>query len=650
MAGPVAKEGKKAWMAHVQGLRGLAIALVVMYHLNPEVCPCGYFGVDLFLVISGFLILRNGTNQWDMNRYGSYLLKKWWRIFPAVFIVCLPVFACCLLWMHPDRIERAAFVLGGTMAGIGNEMVARCGGYFDLHAQENPFLHLWYVGVVMQLYLVVGFVVRLRERIRGAVLWTAGVVSLCLYVLLNIRESSFEITAHTQGISQFVFPYYSTMTRLWEPLAASVILTLPSWQEHRALRAGMALLGAALALAPVWTLSTGTSLCYGAVVGCVLLLRYADTGLAGKLLRVPPIQWLGKVSFSLYLVHWPLIVLWKYVVFRELFWWEYAVLFIVSLLLAWLLYEGVERRCIGWKEHLGKKAFGVTMGVMVAGVAIIGGCIGYERMNCGSYCPVSKDFLDGFPSGALADPPLVIGDKSKTPFSFLLLGDSHSWHLHGGLNQCCNETADMRGIYLNNPCIPATNCFTRLIAGKACWDRNKGEGILAWLKNSPQIETVIISVFWHLRLSNTNLSDWDFRRIPPEECRRYLISAIIDYCKRLQACGKRVIIVADTPHFSGDRDPVDTYYRDPKRRLPSLSREQWEKLLNQDADFYEAVRSAGIELLDVSDHLSCETGDLCFISPERKLLYRDSDHLSLHGSYYAAKPIIEYIRSGQSHR
>ena len=632
-------------MAHVQGLRGLAIALVVLYHLRPELCPCGYFGVDLFLVISGFLIFRNDTTRHGTSRLGSYLLKKWWRIFPAVLLVCLPVFAYCLLRMHPERTERVALVLGGTMAGIGNEMVARCGGYFDLHAQENPFLHLWYVGVIMQLYLVAGLVTHLRERMRRVVLWAAGIISLSLYVLLNLGGASLEIAALTQGISQYVFPYYSTMTRLWEPLAAVAVLLLPSWQGCRSLRTGMALLGAALTLIPVWALTTGTSVCYGAVVGSVLLLRYADTGFAGKLLGVAPIQWLGKVSFSLYIVHWPLIVLWKYVAFRELFWWEYAVLFIASLLLAWLLYERVEKRCIGWMEHLGKKAFWVTMGVIVTGVAIIGGCIGYERMNCGSYCPVSKDLLNGFPSSAFTDPPLVIGDKSKTPFSFLLLGDSHSWHLHGGLNQCCNETTDMRGIYLNNSCIPATNCLTRLISGKACWDRDKGEGILAWLKNSPQIKTVVISVFWHLRLLNTNLSDWDFRRIPPEECRRYLISAVIDYCKRLQACGKRVIIVADTPHFPGDRAPVDTYYRDPKRGLPSLSREQWEELLKQDADFYEAVRSAGIELLDVSNHLSCGSGDLSFFSPERKLFYRDSNHLSLHGSYYVAKPIIEYIRS-----
>lgn len=102
-------------MAHVQGLRGLAIALVVLYHLRPELCPCGYFGVDLFLVISGFLIFRNDTTRHGTSRLGSYLLKKWWRIFPAVLLVCLPVFAYCLLRMHLERTERVALVLGGAM-------------------------------------------------------------------------------------------------------------------------------------------------------------------------------------------------------------------------------------------------------------------------------------------------------------------------------------------------------------------------------------------------------------------------------------------------------------------------------------------------------------------------------------------------------
>ena len=78
-------------MAHVQGLRGLAIALVVLYHLRPELCPCGYFGVDLFLVISGFLIFRNGTTRHGTSRLGSYLLENF-----SCGIACLSAGVCLL--------------------------------------------------------------------------------------------------------------------------------------------------------------------------------------------------------------------------------------------------------------------------------------------------------------------------------------------------------------------------------------------------------------------------------------------------------------------------------------------------------------------------------------------------------------------------
>ncbi len=635
-------EGKKEFLPHVQGIRGLAIALIVLYHLNPAWCPCGYFGVDIFLLITGYFILRNELTAGGEKKVGDYLHRKWWRIAPAVTAVGTAVLLFAMCAMVRSRCEDVGYTLAGAILGVSNEVVAHRGNYFAMHTQENPLMHLWYVGVVVQLYVLTALLMLFGRRVRCVLAGGLGGISLLLYVALSYKESHVWLLTHTEGFAGIIYPYFSTATRMWEAVAAAAVVLLPAWESRPTARAVTALLGMVLLVVPVWCLQTASAACFYSVGGGILLIRYGTAGVVGKILRWAPVQWLGKVSFSLYLVHWPLIVLWKYLCFRELYGWEYVLLMFLSLVLGWVLWKTVETRSLRWKVGMPTCAHRVCVGVMV--IALVGSVGYYVSVTEGvEWQRVPDKQLHGFPTEVFEHRPLLIGEGKKGTPTFLLLGDSHSWHLHSGMNRYCKEQEEeLCGIWLNNNCVPVWNCYIRLMAGKASWTRERGEALLAWLRDNPEIDSVLISVYWHMRLTNKQIRDWEYRDIPPEQRRAYLIAGVVEYCRRLQGIGKRVIILADTPFFPGSRDPLDTYYRDPSRGLPSLTPEQWEALRRTDADFYTAVERAGIELWDITPALLSD-GRYSFCPVGEEPDYRDSNHLAPKGSYKVGRFIMERL-------
>ena len=187
-------DAPKQFLTHINGLRGLAILAIVLYHLSASLSPCGYFGVDVFLVISGYFLFRNDLPRLADGRLRlrDYAARKLWRIVPPWMAVALPVTLLCIYLMAYERNVTIAGTVGATAFGFANDYVAFSGSYFNPHVQQNPLMHLWYIGLTEQIYILLPLLALLPARCgKRAVrlsLAAAGLLSLLLCAFLNYGQ------------------------------------------------------------------------------------------------------------------------------------------------------------------------------------------------------------------------------------------------------------------------------------------------------------------------------------------------------------------------------------------------------------------------------------------------------------------------------
>lgn len=315
-AGPV-----PAYFAHVDGLRALAVLAVMLYHLHPALLPGGFVGVDVFFVVSGYVVtasLADHRSEGAGDFLARFYARRLARLVPALVTMLVAATALTVLFVPKAWFNRAAETTGqAAFWGLSNWSLDRqVINYFEPRAELNPFTHTWSLGVEEQFYLIAPLLLFValgqhfsaRRRFVGAI----GIAALAL---LSLAATYY--FGVTQG-ARVVF--YQITFRFWE-LAAGVLLYLlgsrvttltATWRRLYQLSGWLGLLLVVLAMglpkptAYPWIRSTL------AVVGTVLLI-----GLPGierrdplqPLLSSRPALWVGLRSYSLYLWHWPVYVL-----------------------------------------------------------------------------------------------------------------------------------------------------------------------------------------------------------------------------------------------------------------------------------------------------------------------------------------------------
>jgi peptidoglycan/LPS O-acetylase OafA/YrhL len=286
-----------AYRADVDGLRGIAVLAVVLYHAFPEWLPGGHAGVDVFFVISGFLItgLVTGALASGRFRFGDFLARRVRRLFPALLaMLCAALVAGSIVLLSGEYRQLAKHALAGT-GFAANFVLLQEVGYFDNAASTKPLLHLWTLSIEEQFYLV-------WPALLAAAAWrgarsrnvAAGllVLSLAAWALLHLRAPS----------ASFYLPF----TRAWELLAGAAIVGIrPSAGAAGPVRGvfGLAMIAAAFAVPGPESWAPLRSVV--AVAGGALAITAR-----GAPVRVLSTGWLvaiGLISYPLYLWHWPLL-------------------------------------------------------------------------------------------------------------------------------------------------------------------------------------------------------------------------------------------------------------------------------------------------------------------------------------------------------
>ncbi|KQT14378.1 acyltransferase family protein [Ramlibacter sp. Leaf400] len=327
------------YRADIDGLRAVAVLAILLFHVDHTVLPGGYVGVDVFFVISGFLITRNIVEAVASGSFSfvDFYTRRARRLFPALFVTLLATYAAALWLFSPVDLENYGASLLYTVISASNFFFWSGTGYFEAASETMPLLHTWSLSVEEQFYLLwpallVGLAMLRRKYAVPLALALLGLGSLAVAAVVSFKSPAATFYLLPSRVFEFAIG------------AACVWLVRIRLKPSLPLEA-LTALGLALIAWSAYTYTPQTPFPKFAVLPCLgtaLLIYAGEAHLAGVLLRNPVSVGIGRVSYSVYLVHWPLIVFYKYWKFTPLNQAEKGALLALSLVLGALMWRFVE--------------------------------------------------------------------------------------------------------------------------------------------------------------------------------------------------------------------------------------------------------------------------------------------------------------------
>lgn len=302
---------KRQYRPEIDGLRAVAIIPVVIFHFFPTKFPHGFLGVDVFFVISGFLI--TGILLRDFEA-GTFSMPQFWarrirRLFPVMATMIITVMVTGYFTLFGDEWRSLAWQATATIASVANLLFWRVAGdYWGQTAESMPLLHMWSLAVEEQFYLFFPPSLWLSLRFFGRRVTQHGMICICIVSFLLMLSLN-----HTNKAASF----YLLPTRGWELLAGCILAVYvqdrscnrSALTSKFTMVAGLSLIAAGYFL-PFF--STGYSLFHaaGAVLGTTLVLTASALAppTTKWCLRFPPLVGIGKISYSWYMWHWPMLI------------------------------------------------------------------------------------------------------------------------------------------------------------------------------------------------------------------------------------------------------------------------------------------------------------------------------------------------------
>ncbi len=608
------------YRADVDGLRAVAVLAVVGFHAGIPWLTGGFAGVDVFFVISGFLI---GGVVAERQAQGDFSLGWFWerrirRIFPSLMVV-LAVTTVMAAWLLlPREFVQYGQSMGAALVSLSNVFFWQTSDYFGGEDLFRPLLHTWSLAVEEQFYLVFPLLMLAAAR------YAAGRVRTVLGVLavLSLGFGIWQTVGHAEAA------FYLPFSRAWE-LLAGVLLALwkpvirrPSLQHA----AGVTGLGLILAACLLFTKDTDWpgAAALVPVLGAVLVIAAGEGGIAGRLLATRPMVWIGLLSYSLYLWHWPLLTFQRFVLPGA---WPAAITVLASILLAALSLRYVERPFRSSAFLTRRQVFAAggaaiaVLGLVAGGIVLAKGfparfdarslAMADSRLerSRGSYrdgtCFIShrfdaKDYRRDLCNRRDPDRP-----------DWLLVGDSHAAHLWSGLNAANPDVNIMQvtssgcEITLTKDPVERDVCtrMAQLVYGDLLINNRPDGVILAgrwWEKDLP-------------RLAET-LAWFQARAIP-------------------------VILIGPIPQYSDDLTRLlilSWRFNDPG--LPARRRLPWPATV--DRDLRKLTAEKGVRYVSLYD-LLCDEKDCTMLVDPTTPLQWDYGHLTPEGSRFLAARMRE---------
>ena len=655
----------------IDGLRAVAILLVIIFHAFPKFLRGGFIGVDIFFVISGYLItsiiLKNQSqNNFSLLDFYSRRIK---RIFPALIVVL----TFCLVTGWTVLLSNEYELLGKHIAAgsiyISNFVLQSESGYFDIDSELKPLLHLWSLAIEEQFYLVFPLLLIAGKRFRVNPLFII-LVSLIASFLANVIQISDNPT------EVFFFPY----SRVWELLIGSLIacLSIHGIAKNQAAKFANPLswLGVILILG-AWILLDSKKILFPSwwalmpTVGSACLIFSGEKSWFNqKILASKIAVFIGLISYPLYLWHWVLLSFIQITEINKPKPFLKISLLLLSLFLAWLTYLFVEKKLRFQKSKF--ISLGLLASLLMIGLAgyLVELQKGYPNRytfetnwtegEIGNDAFRKKELgfrqncIDKFENGINEKSYCLIENVNFEPTA-LLVGDSHANHLYSGLIQ---NKALTGGNLLNRG---AGACFPFFdnpsAANKIC--PALIDSLLEMAQTTTSIKTVLLAGRAVTELNEEHFLPKintlsDLRPASNNENNPYFIfkNGMQKTLQRLTEANKKIVFVLDTPDL--EFDPIaclNRPWRLDESALKTLCAVPRSQVNSRRQKYLEIVMPIlneypNVKVLDPLPAFCDES--YCWAVKDKKLLYRDPDHLNETGAIYLGEYFERQLSSNHN--
>lgn len=485
----------------LDGLRAVAVLSVIAFHLSPKILPGGYFGVDIFFVLSGYLITnviwREAVNkQFSIVRFYERRIR---RIFPALIVLLIVVSACAIGLLLPIDLTGFARSVFAALTFVANIYFWRSTNYFSQLAGEKPLLHVWSLGVEEQFYIIFPLLVILCVRWRRSAL-------LPLTSALILLSLAANIVANRVNVADAAF--YNLPTRAWELCAGGCLALVPLAKiVNASVRQLLALLAVTLLLAGLYlkeaSLGGLVPPALWVVLGTTLAIRLGDAGrnwLTVSLSR-SVLVWVGLISYSLYLWHWPIFVFLRYYLVRSSFSpVEAAMAIALTFALATLSWHYVERPFRNRSMPIGAVMAWVSSGYIVVATISVA-ILAYKgfplrfsenvsRINSAVGAEYRCNVTEYIHFGNLHACPMSLPSRNPDDATVVLVGNSHA-QMYAPLIADILRANHLNGLLVAlNACLPLPDYNL----SKACMD-SAANNLIA-IEALTHSRVIIIAMNW----------------------------------------------------------------------------------------------------------------------------------------------------------
>ena len=631
----------------IDGLRGIAVILVVMFHAD-FAFGGGYIGVDIFFVISGYLITSKLLHDYQSGtpsiaRFYSGRAK---RILPALFVM----YAACLiagrvLMLPVDFTELSRTTLSSALFGA-NFYFYGLSGYFDGPAIEKPLLHTWSLAVEEQFYLV----------------WPL----ICFHLLFKARASRQVLTIVVAGaISLFVAQYLMTtdrsaafffpVTRAWELLAGALIAVRPIKLPQGA-TGPLSILSVLIIVASGLFLNSRSDVpgvwAIPAIAAAATLINAGPQTFAARAIACEPLRRIGRISYSLYLWHWPLLAFARYYAERTLTPFESAAAVIAALAISSISWAYIEQpvrhRFPSVRRVLTAAGAGLVVTVVVAFVCLSNTALDAASPNAreamldiATRNPFVKNCHRNKPSPINTSDECLIGAKTSGVPDFILIGDSHGDHFAPALDRA-GEATGLTGIQITRGggCAPIWG-IKQISGGRpvpGC-DSYRSD-VLQYIDGLPTNRLIIIAARWSLYLKTTGPGiDAPFfatteasPALTVASTQKNIVEHMRSTVKMLRERGHRVMVIDQIPEYPFF--PLSCFVRHSTQAnagyLCGEDKADVDAFMRPVESAMAAAESSGATITRPADFL-CTSGR-CTVAKHGVFLYRDIHHLNLKGA------------------
>lgn len=624
---------KLSFRNDILGLRGWAILFVLIYHFFPTILPKGYLGVDIFFVISGFLITSIFLTSKHYS-YSEFIKKRIIRLVPSILVTILLCIVVSLIIFLPFDLKNLSNSTIYSLILVPNFYFLLNGGYFGGINELKPLLHFWSLGIEIQFYIFYPlFLIFIKNQFKSHFLLFILLISIISFSL-NFFFISYD------KINFFMLP-----NRIWQFCLGSSIFFLLKLNYNIKYNNYFNYLFISVIILVVLFDFHFSNLFLKLII-CIFvgLIIFFGQNISNYnfLFNNIFINFFGKISFSLYLIHWPILVFFKYYLIRKVSNLESLILMLLTVLFSYFFWRLVE-----YKFHKQLKPSVVFKSSLFGFVVIFLTLFVFylnnffpnrvnneanlisESLNSNYRCNKINFFLL-----KKFKPCQIIFNNAKSTNDIILIGNSHA-QMYGYVFENFLKRENSNGLIVAlNACLPTI----KYNISKDCMEKAKKN--LNSIIEEQKVKKVIIGLDWdhHTLIDDNNMSIKNEENI-------LLVSAIFDLIKIFEKNNIETILIGpiSTPNFEFPSVVSRSLYFYNEKDFPNFNEnlEEFETRFKNTFNFFDKNNYNKI----IKPHLIQCKNKNCIFSIAGRSLFSDNTHLSKFGSLFMEKAFIDVLNN-----